>query len=160
MKYAFGLIAGFVGFFTAHIALASGGVPADALSKFLSDVLAAVANFGGLSWMAKVAVICTLLIGSMKVDVLREKLWDKLGKIKGVDVRAFLAPIFGLAAGIFTMKDQGTAITIANSLAWAGAGAGAIILYELLDAIGLAAASNKVVSAVVGFIKGLVKKPE
>lgn len=117
--------------------------------QFLSQVLAAVAQFGGLPWMAKIASICLLLTASMKVPFIRSLLWDKLGK-----AQALVAPLLGLAAGILSMQP----ITLPGVLAYVGAGAGAIILYELLDFLKVPAASNAMVLGILNFLQSLIKK--
>ena len=127
------------------------GFAADDLpvDQWFAQVLGAVSAFGGLSWMAKIATICMLLTASMKVPFIRGLLWDKLGSAK-----VFVSPLLGLAAGILAMNPN----TLPGGRAYVGAGAGAIILYELLDAIKVPAASNAMVLAVLNFVQGLIKK--
>ncbi len=96
------------------------------LADFFTQVLAAVQGFGGLPWMAKISTIIMLLVGSMKVTFLRGLIWDRLGAAK-----AWVAPVMALIAGIINMET----ITLPGVLAYMGAGAGAIILHQLLDLV-------------------------
>jgi len=96
------------------------------IQDFLAQVLLAVKEFGGLPWMAKISMIIMLLVGSMKVTFLRGLIWDRLGAAK-----AWVALILGLIAGILNLE----VITLPGVLAYIGAGAGAIILHQLLDLV-------------------------
>jgi hypothetical protein len=102
--------------------------PSISMEQFLVMVFENVKAFGGLSWTLKIATIVLLLIGSMKVSALRPY-WDKLGSLK-----AFAAPVLSLVAGILSLSVGGS-ITLSGVTAYLFAGAGAIILHELLDAI-------------------------
>lgn len=110
----------------APVADVAAAAPAAELpvADFLSQVFDAVKQFGGLPWMGKIALIVLLLIGSMRVSVLNTLVWSKLGAAK-----AWVAPLLGLLAGLLSM---GKALTLASALAYVGAGAGAVLLYELL----------------------------
>lgn len=99
-------------------------------SDFLSQVLSAIQKFGGLSVLMKVSVVILLLISSMKVSFLNQLLWSKLGSWQKI-----VAPVLGLAAGLFGLFGGGTPVTIASVLAYLGAGLGATGLHELLDGI-------------------------
>jgi hypothetical protein len=92
---------------------------------FLAQVFEAVKGLGGLSWMGKIASIMLLIVASMKVSFLRP-LWDKLGPAK-----AILAPVLGLIAGCIAMPS----LSLQGLMAYLFAGAGAIVLHELLDAL-------------------------
>jgi hypothetical protein len=106
-------------------------VPDLPVASFLEQVFAAVKDFGGLSWGLKVIAVCTLLIASMKVSVLKP-LWDKLGAFK-----VLAAPVLALVMGVVSLSTGAVdgKITGAALMAWAMAGGGAIILHQLLDAI-------------------------
>lgn len=97
---------------------------------FLEQVLAAIERFGGLSWVLKISVAITLIIASMKVSFLNRLIWQKLGNF-----RAWAAPILGIIAGVLSLATDGAPITLAKIFAFLSAGAGAIILHELLDTI-------------------------
>lgn len=96
------------------------------IGDFFTMVLEQVKVFGGLPWMGKVAAICFVLVGSMKVTFLRGLIWDRLGSAK-----AWVAPVLALIGGIMNMET----ITLPAILAYMGAGAGAIVLNQLLDLI-------------------------
>lgn len=96
---------------------------------FLTQVLDSINKMGGLTWVLKVASIITLIIASMKVSVLNDMIWSKMGNFK-----AWLAPILGLAAGLLSLAAGGH-LSLADVLAWLSAGAGAVVLHELLDTI-------------------------
>lgn len=147
MRSYLGLLAILTFFFTATFAWAADSVPA---GDMLSQALETIRSLGGLPWAGKIAAIVMLLVGSMKVDGMRKLVWDKLP----LSVQPFLAPILGLLVGILNLHP----ITLAGVMAYVSAGAGAIILYELLDAVKVAEASNAAVSAVIGFIQGLLKR--
>lgn len=99
------------------------------VSTFAGQVLEAISKFGGLSWVARIALLVTLLIGSMKVLPIRQYIWDKLGGAK-----AWAGPLLGAILGLLQLS-MSNQLTLAGVLAWVSAGAGAIILHELLDSI-------------------------
>lgn len=103
------------------------GLSAD---DFLSQVAAAWAAFGGLNWAGQLALALTLTIASMKVSFINQVLWSKLGALQ-----AWSAPVLGAFYGIVSMVVNGTPLSLANILAYFSAGAGAIILHELLDTL-------------------------
>lgn len=137
--------------FTGAYAFAESNVisPGD----FLSQVLQAIQGFGGLSWMLKVAAVVTLVIASMKVSVLNQLLWSKLGA-----AQAWVAPILGLVGGILSLSAGGHSITLQAVLAYVSAGAGAIILHELLDTVkaipGLGSIYVQIINAIEGALGG------
>lgn len=102
-------------------------IPVDTVEGFFSQVLTFVKQFGGLPWVLKIAGISAILISTMKVSVLRELIWDKLGNAK-----VWAAPLLGLLFGIASL---GSGLSWASALAYISAGAGAIILHELLDSV-------------------------
>lgn len=102
-------------------------IPVDTVEGFFSQVLTFVKQFGGLPWVLKVAGIAAILISTMKVSVLRELIWDKLGNAK-----VWAAPLLGLLFGVASL---GSNLNWASALAYVSAGAGAIILHELLDSV-------------------------
>ena len=118
---------------------------------FLGQVLQAILSFGGLSWMAKVSSVIMLIIASMKVSVLNQWIWSKLGAFQ-----AWLAPILGLVAGVINVLVGGG--NFASVLAFMTAGAGAIILHELLDTIkaipGLGAFWVQIITGIEKYLGG------
>lgn len=117
-----------VGFFMAGYATADASVVSP--NDFLMLVLQTISNLGGLPWVLKISAIITLVIAAMKVSLLNDLLWSKLG-----DFKAWAAPILGLLGGILALTASGQPITMASLLAYLSAGAGAIILHELLDTV-------------------------
>jgi hypothetical protein len=113
-------------FLTAYAFAADVVTPGD----FFAQVLDVITKFGGLTFVLKVAAIITLVISSMKVSVLNDLIWSKLGAFQ-----AWVAPILGLLAGILHLADNGASISWASVFAYLSAGAGAIILHELLDSV-------------------------
>lgn len=95
------------------------------LDQFLAEVFSSVQGFGGLPWGAKIIVLITLIISSMKVSILRQYVWDRLGPAK-----VLIAPTLGLVAGLMSLEHK----TLPNLVAYIMAGAGAILLHQLLDA--------------------------
>lgn len=114
--------------FTGFYAMADDSVvsPVD----FLDQVVQAAKVFGGLPEVLKIASIVTILIASMKVSFLNDLVWSKLGAAK-----SWVAPLLGLVAGLLGLGAGGQPITLASAFAYMAAGAGAVILHELLDSI-------------------------
>lgn len=112
--------------FSTIIAFAQDAV---APQDFLSQVLKFIQSWGGIPMMAKVAGVILLLVASMKVSFLKPY-WDKLGSLQ-----AWVAPILGLIAGILGLGSGGAPITLASIFAYMSAGAGAVVLHELLDTV-------------------------
>ncbi len=98
------------------------------MQDFLNQVFAAIAGFGGMPMVLKISSIVLLVIASMKVTPINQLIWSKLG-----GAQAFLAPILGLVAGLLGVAGH-VPLTWASAFAYLSAGAGAIILHELLDA--------------------------
>lgn len=95
---------------------------------FFAQVLQAIHDFGGLPWVGKIALIVALVIASMKVSFLDDLVWNRLGKFQ-----AWLAPVLGLVGGILGLAVSGQPFSWARAFAYMSAGAGAVILHELLD---------------------------
>lgn len=135
------------------LAIADGEVVAPVadmpLDQFLADVLAAIKAFGGLGWAGKVASICLLLVASMKVSFMRP-LWDKLGGAK-----VFVAPALALIGGILSMPS----ITGAGVVAYILAGAGAIAMHQILDAIKAIPGIGSMYVAIIDLVSSLLRKP-
>lgn len=99
-------------------------------TDFITQVAKAVKEFGGMPWAMKVMTIVMLLIASMKVSFMRQLLWNKIGS-----AQALVAPALGLLYGLLAHFTGGVQLTLPNVLAYVFAGAGAILLHELLDAL-------------------------
>lgn len=117
---------------------------------FLTQVFTAIKGFGGVPWVGKISVIVLLVIASFKVSFLNNLIWSKLGNFK-----AWAAPILGLVAGLLAM---GGGLTLPGVFAYISAGAGAILLHELLDTVkaipGLGAIYVEIINVVEGALGG------
>lgn len=146
--------------FLTMIALLFGGMFAHAQISgddisFFQDVLDYIDQFGGLPWMGKVAGGILILLATMKVSFLRS-FWDKLGAYK-----ALAAPVLGLIAGVLSLGiDPNSKITFAGVMAYIGAGAGAIIIHELLDAVKAIPGVGDTMKKVIDFIAMILGKPK
>jgi hypothetical protein len=123
------------------------------IEQFLAQILDTVVSFGGLPWTLKVAAIITLLIGSLKVSAARP-LWDRLGAFK-----AFASPVLALALGIITLGAGPESVTLKGVSAYLFAGAGAIILHELLDAVKSLPGVGAAYVGAINLIQGFLRKP-
>ncbi len=122
---------------------------------FLAQVLETIAKFGGLSIFVKVSVVITLIIASMKVSILNDLIWSKLGQFK-----AWVAPILGLVAGILGLFIDGHTPTPQSIFAYISAGAGAIILHELLDTIKAIPGIGSTYVMIINIIEGALGGPK
>lgn len=119
--------------------------------EFLNQALEALKGFGGLAFPAKLAVLLTLLISSMKVSFLKPQ-WDKLGIYK-----PFAAPVLSMIAGVLFMIAQ-------KPFSWAGlsvffvAGVGSIALHEILDAFKKMPGISPIYLKIAEVLQGLLKK--
>lgn len=116
---------------------------------FLNQVLVFIQSWGGISSLVKVSGIILLIIASMKVSFL-QPYWAKLGSFQ-----AWLAPILGLIAGVLGLGQAGP-ITAASVFTYISAGAGAIIMHELLDTVKAIPGIGDLWVTVIGFIEGLL----
>lgn len=115
----------------------------------LSQVLAFVQGFGGLSTLAKISGVIAILIGTMKSSALGP-MWDKLGSFK-----VWAAPVLGIAYGLMS---QGS-LTWASAFAYLSAGAGAILLAEILDGVKAIPGIGTMWISVIGIVESVLKKP-
>lgn len=121
---------------------------------FLNQILETIQDFGGLSWVAKIAAILAIIISSMKVSFLKTY-WDKLGEAK-----VWLAPILSVAFGIISLGvNDETAITWAGVFAYMTAGAGAVFLHEILDSIKAMPGIGSMWVSIIDFIKIVLRAP-
>lgn len=122
--------------------------PAETIEGFFSQTLTFIKQFGGLPWVLKIAGISAILISTLKVSTIRELTWDKLGNAK-----VWAAPVLGLIFGVLSL---GTNLTLASALAYISAGAGAIILHELLDSIKAIPGIGSIWVSIIDVIKSLL----
>lgn len=121
---------------------------------FFAQVLEFIKSFGGLPQMAKIAGAILLILASFKVSFLNDLIWSKLGSFK-----VWAAPILGLAAGILGIGAGGQPITGAAIFAYVTAGAGAVILHELLDTIKAIPGIGQIWVTVINLIEGMLGGP-
>lgn len=142
-----------IGSFVCAYAMAETNVisPGD----FLQGVLQAISSFGGMSWVLKISSVITLVIASMKVSLLNQYVWAKLGSFQ-----AWVAPILGIVVGILSILASGGTLTVPTLLAYFSAGAGAIILHELLDTIKAIPGLGSVYVGVIDFIEMTLGGPK
>jgi hypothetical protein len=99
------------------------------LLDWVNQTIAVVQEFiaRNVSWQVEVMAVITLIISSMKVTVLNQWFWSKLGTLQD-----WLAPALGLALGMTNVYMGGNWQDV---LAYVAAGAGAPYLHDLLDLI-------------------------
>lgn len=119
------------------------------MDNFLAQVLETVHALGGLPWAGKIASVVLLIIAAFKVSVLNDLVWSKLGAFKAV-----AAPVLGLVAGVLMLSVSPGGITVAGLLAYVGAGAGAVLLHELLDMVKAIPGIGPLWVTVIGVIEG------
>jgi hypothetical protein len=93
------------------------------------DMFLVMNQMGGAGAMLTISGVLTLLIASLKVSALNP-LWDKLGP-----ARVLAGPLLALGAGVAGLGANGAPVTLALVLAYVSAGAGSIILHQVLDAL-------------------------
>lgn len=98
----------------------------DSLMAFLMEILQAVSGWKGMPVQFVLAGVVALLVSSLKVDLLRKYLWDRLGPYK-----VLVAPVLSLL-GALVMVQPFTWSTLWAALT---TGAGAIALYELFKVL-------------------------
>lgn len=136
----------------AAVVTASNSGASLSLEQFCVQVFDAIKAFGGIPWQLKVASIITLIIASMKVSIL-QGLWAKLGS-----AQVLLAPILGLIGGILSLKSSNQ-LTASGVWAYVYAGAGAIILHEVLDAVKGLPGIGSVYVSIINFAENLLQSP-
>jgi len=143
MKYLTGL---FVVLFSVLCFAQATDTPV-APADFLVQVIQFIQQSGGMTWFAKVAGIIMLVVGSMKVTVLNQWIWSKLGSLQ-----VWLAPALGLIGGYLTSLTTGTPVNFASLMAFLAAGVGATYLHEILDLVkaipGLGAIYVSIINAI------------
>lgn len=122
---------------------------------FVTQVAAFVQSMGGMITMLKISGIILLLIASMKVTVINQFLWSKLG-----NGQIWVAPGLGLIAGVLSL---GTSLTFPAAFAYLTAGAGAVYLHEVLDLVkqipGIGPIYVSIINAVEGLLGGPASQP-
>lgn len=116
-------------------------------ADFLAQVIQFAQTAGGMTWMGKIAGGVMLLIASMKVTVLNNWIWSKLGSFQ-----IWAAPALGLVAGIVSL---GSGLTLPAAIAYAFAGAGAVYLHELLDKVKMIPGLGATYVWIINLIEGI-----
>jgi hypothetical protein len=131
----------------AKFALAADGDVSEL--QWIADAISAVKGMGGSSGLAIASAIIALVVSLFKVPFFRDKIWDKLK----FNQKAAIPLVLALIGGLVKLDH----ITLGGVVAYLGAGAGAIILYEILDVVKLTNGMNATVKAVIGFLQGILK---
>lgn len=101
------------------------------LPQFLLELMAAIKSMGGLSTMAVISVVLTLLISSTKVSALAKYTWEKLN----ASVKPFVAPGLALLLGLVQLWLADKAPSLADVAAYLFAGVGSSYLHSILDGL-------------------------
>jgi len=125
MKKLFVLILGMFAFSVFAQAVVAPVAPQD----FLSQVITAVKAMGGMSTMLKISAVIVLIIASMKVSIINQYVWSKLGTYQ-----IWVAPVMGLIAGLLSVAGGGP-VTLGKLFAYVAAGGGAVFMHEILDMV-------------------------
>jgi hypothetical protein len=145
-------------FFIAAVSRVAFGADGDLpVQSVIDQVLNLVKAWGGLPWAAKIAACLTVLISLTKVSFIRPY-WDKLGALK-----TWIAPILALVVGVLSLSIEGK-LSLPGVMAYLFAGAGAIILHELLDSLkklpGLGAVWVSIIEVIEKLLGGSGPKAE
>lgn len=122
----------------------------DVLTLF-TQVTDLIKQWGGYSWQLKVGGAIAVLISFMKTSFMKP-IWDKLG-----DFKFWLGPALGLVTGLLTLQGD---LTWAAALAYLQAGAGAVLVHELLDLVKKIPGIGAVWLSLIEVIKSLLKSPD
>lgn len=127
------------------------GIAADEMpvGDFLAQVLQAIQDFGGLGEMAKIALVCMVLVSSMKVNLINSLLWEKLGSLK-----VFAAPLLSLVGGFLSGNMEPS---WASVLTYIAAGSGAILFHQLLDGLKGIPGIGAIYLSIINFIQAILK---
>lgn len=133
-------------FIGAGVALAADGDLS--VGDFFASIMKYAGEFKDLALKYKIAGALTIILSTIKVSFLREKLWDKWGSAK-----VLVAPIVGVIIGILMMEH----ITFKGILDYmVSIGGGAIVLHQLLDALKSKLVKYQWAQSLIGFIQGVL----
>lgn len=132
-------------FFVMAYAFADDGVVAP--QDFLAQILDAVRAMGGVSKLAVVASVITLVISSMKVSFLNSLVWDRLGSAK-----VLVAPILSIVAGVIVSIAGGAKFSLPMVVAYLGSSVGSVFLHQLLDGLKEAPFVGAPIKSVIAWI--------
>lgn len=139
-------------FFVMAYAFADDGVVAP--QDFLAQILDAVRAMGGLSKLALVASVITLVISSMKVSFLNSLIWDRLGAAK-----VLVAPVLSIAAGLIMSVVGGAKFSLPMIVAYLSSSVGSIAFHQLLDGLKEAPFVGPVLKSVIAWIEKVLGGP-
>lgn len=97
---------------------------------FLTQIVTTLHGAGELSGLMKISAVITLLVSSMKVSVLNQYVWSKLGA-----AQVYVAPLLGIVIGLITLAASGQPITAGAVFTYLVSGGGAVFLHEMLDSV-------------------------
>lgn len=123
-------------------------------TMFLAQVVELVNSWGGLPWYLRVSGVITILLSSIKVSIIRTWTWDKLGK----DAKFWAPMVLALIGGLFA-HGQGV-FKFDVIFAYLTAGAGAIVLHQILDAVKLIPGIGSVWVGIIEILKLILKAPK
>lgn len=133
---------------------------ADSMStwKFVQLAIAQSEQFGSFPWATKIASLMLLLIASFKVSrggwvPILSKLWPQEDGKKPIVVL-----MASLVLGVLMTGASGQ-ITMARVLTYIGAGAGSILLHEIIDKLKLIPGLGPVYVSTIKLIESLLGKP-
>jgi ABC-type uncharacterized transport system permease subunit len=125
--------------------------PPDPTADFVTLFLKDLNEFGGMSAVAKVSAVVMLLIASMKVNLINENLWNKLGD----GWKTLVGPILAAVAGLVTLSMNGQ-LDLPHLMVWVTAGAGAVVLHEGLDRVKLIPGIGPTYVALINLVEGFL----
>ena len=126
--------------------VAAPAVPVVSDLDFLTQLFNAVKAFGGLGALGKLALVISLVIGSMRVTFLAP-LWDKLPGA----VKPWMAPLLAALVGFLSLsKFDG-----ATLLAFMMTGGGSVLLDNVLDGIKSIPGIGAGIVALINFLEAL-----
>jgi len=119
------------------------------LIAFISEILSTVGGWKGMPVQFILSGVLALVVSSLKVDFIRSLLWDKLGEAK-----VLLAPVLALLGALVAVQP----FTWATVWVALSTGAGAIALYEIVNAVKKLPFISPAVSKVLDIVSLFFKK--
>ncbi len=127
--------------------------PVPQTSNFLADVLANILTIGGWNILA-VSALITLIIALIKTSrQTNAMIWTRLGPAK-----VLVAPLLAIVTGVIGLGTGGVPITGALVFTYLTAGAGAVLLHEMLDALKDMPGIGKPYLALIALAEDLLSK--
>lgn len=98
------------------------------INDWLKQSMTMIQEFGGVNWIGKISIIMTLVTSSMKVSFLNQMIWSKIKHFQ-----VWVAPLLAVGYCFSLKATEGKFPSMPELIAYFSAGAGAIILHEMLD---------------------------